>query len=73
MDIGEPVDTIRQFVDEHELSFPALMDSGQLVTRAYQIRGVPTSLIIDRKGVIRHQTVGPLDDDKIKELVEPLL
>jgi peroxiredoxin len=48
----EDIDTIRDYVAEHEYSFPTLVDSEQQAMNLYRIRGIPTMVVIDREGKI---------------------
>jgi len=42
---------VGKFVKEHGLTFPVLYDNG--IGRLYQVGGYPTSLLIDRDGMVR--------------------
>ena len=48
----------RAFVDEHGLTFPILMDRNGDVTELYRVRQFPTTLLVDRDGVIRERVIG---------------
>ncbi|ENH97691.1 thioredoxin [Gracilibacillus halophilus YIM-C55.5] len=52
---------VRDFIDEYQLSFPILVDSEDKVAVTYQIHPLPTSYMIDSKGVIQFRIFGPLD------------
>ncbi|HEU0005538.1 MAG TPA: redoxin domain-containing protein, partial [Terriglobia bacterium] len=54
----EDIDTIRDYVSEHEYSFPTLVDSEQRAMSLYRIRGIPTMVVIDRKGKIAQYRIG---------------
>lgn len=49
---------VKLFMAELKLTFPALLDLDGEVARAYRLRGLPTTYLIDRKGVIRAVEVG---------------
>ncbi len=50
------------------VNFPIVRDIGDRVGGMYGIRGLPTSIFIDRKGVIRDIVIGgPMTDDFIDE------
>lgn len=53
------------FRDELGLTFNILLDPGALVQRQYQITGYPTSIFIDREGVIQVRHVGLLGADQL--------
>ncbi|MGH9426798.1 MAG: TlpA family protein disulfide reductase, partial [Terriglobia bacterium] len=54
----EDIDTIRDYVAEHEYSFPTLMDTNQQAMNLYRIRGIPTMVVIDREGKIAQYRLG---------------
>lgn len=54
----EDVDTIRDYVAEHEYSFPTLVDPEQRAIGLYRIRGIPTMVVIDREGKIAQYRMG---------------
>ncbi len=47
------------FQQRHRLSYPAVFDEGNRVMERYQVTGLPTSIFIDRQGVIVSRFVGP--------------
>jgi len=57
--IGEP--PVRLFVEEFGFTFPVLMDNQFEVNDRYQVRVVPTSILIDRKGVVAQRFLGAKD------------
>ena len=44
-------------------TMPALIDQNMNVARSFGVRGVPTTVIIDKKGMISARVLGPLDMD----------
>ena len=54
----EDIDTIREYVAEHEYSFPTLVDTDQQAMNLYRIRGIPTMVVIDREGKIVQYRLG---------------
>ena len=60
--INEPEDRVKSFAEKHELPYKVLLDIEGAVANSYQIRGVPTLMVIDKKGTIRYVGHGiPLD------------
>lgn len=49
---------VKAFMAELGLSFPALLDLEHEVARAYRLRGLPTTLLIDRQGIVRSVEIG---------------
>jgi len=54
----EEIETIREYVAEHEYSFPTLVDMDQQAMNLYRIRGIPTMVVIDREGKIAQYRMG---------------
>ncbi len=64
----------RAFAEEHGLSFPILLDSDGAVSRAYRLRSLPSTFVVDRRGVIRQIFFGgPLSEETLAAAVAPLL
>ena len=59
---------------ESLVSYTVLLD-GSTQAQAYDVSGIPTTYYIDRKGVIRHLSVGfsPGDEAAIEEKIKELL
>jgi peroxiredoxin/outer membrane lipoprotein-sorting protein len=54
----EEIETIREYVAEHEYSFPTLVDTDQQAMNLYRIRGIPTMVVIDREGKVAQYRMG---------------
>lgn len=52
-------DGIRKYVAALGLHFPVLMDEGKEVSAAFGVRGLPTTVLIDKKGRMAALAVGP--------------
>jgi len=60
-------DALRAFVSEYRITFPVGVDrptdrSIPTTMARYQLRGTPTTLLLDREGRLRHSIFGSLDD-----------
>jgi cytochrome c biogenesis protein CcmG/thiol:disulfide interchange protein DsbE len=61
------------FAQNTLVNFPIARDRDERLGRAYNIRGLPTSVFIDRAGIIRDIIIGgPLDDAWIDQLFEKI-
>ena len=73
VNMQEDAGTVASFMEEHGLTFPALMDTDGRVSAAYQARVVPSSFFVDRAGVIRAIYRGPLPRSAIAGTLDQLL
>jgi cytochrome c biogenesis protein CcmG/thiol:disulfide interchange protein DsbE len=51
-------DPVRQFIKEHDIGFPVLLDSDQAVPNSYGTFKYPETYIIDRQGIVRQKVIG---------------
>ncbi len=57
---------VRTFMRNSLVNFPIVRDTGERVGRMYRVNGLPTSIFVDRKGIVRDIVVGgPMTDDFI--------
>lgn len=67
----EDRETAQEFMSQNQLTFPVLTDyPGKKVARTYQIRTIPATFIIDRKGIIKAVKIGAFQN---KAEIESLL
>jgi peroxiredoxin len=62
--VDDDPERARQFVAEHPPGFVMLEDPAKNVARMYQIDNLPTTVLLDRGGVVRHvyRDFGPRDE-----------
>jgi thiol-disulfide isomerase/thioredoxin len=63
---------IENFVKEYALTFDIPLDVEGTIGAQYQAFSIPTSYIIDSKGIISKKIVGPMDEDMIKTLTNEI-
>lgn len=63
VNVGEQASCIRPFAYEvaRKLSFPILLDAHAKTMEAWQVRGLPTSFLLDRQGHVAYTAVGGRD------------
>jgi len=63
VNIGEGAPRIRQFLEQAPVSFTILRDANSEVMKAWRVRVLPASFLIDSRGMLRYQLVGEADYD----------
>lgn len=72
VDYGDQADRVRAYAAEHKLPFPVVLGD-QKVINSYNVRGFPTTYLLDRTGVIRDVIVGATTARQLAAKVKPLL
>lgn len=72
IDSGRPED-IRKFMAEHGMDYLILIGDLSVVKSRFHVIGFPTSLLIDRRGMVQKRYVGPQTEEVLKRDVESLL
>ena len=55
---GETPEQVRKSLDEHQQPWPVLLDRSQQLRRAYQIKGIPFFIVIDKAGNWQYSFLG---------------
>ncbi len=58
INIGESSSTAREFMEDNGLTFTVLLDRDQSVAQNYGVRAIPTTLFIDKNGIIKYREIG---------------
>ena len=58
INIGESPSQVQKFMEEKQLSFPVLLDIDGQVGGQYSIRAIPTTVFIDKDGIIQLMRIG---------------
>ncbi len=69
------VNETREFTDKKGFDFAILMDENRAVTKQYKVFSLPTTFLIDRKGIIIEKFFGEYDwsSPEMKKKIEKLL
>ena len=60
VDILEPEDVVRQFVEQGGYSWTFVLDTSGEVAANYRVTAIPTSFFIDREGIIQVVNIGAM-------------
>ena len=63
---AETGERARRYMRKKGYTFISLVDEGHQVTELYQIRGLPTTVIIDKEGVVQHYLFGLRSEREVR-------
>jgi thiol-disulfide isomerase/thioredoxin len=66
---ADDVDDVRNFVAEQRLGFPILLDKDGAISDAYRASALPTSVFVDREGIIYMVQVGSMTKAFVESVV----
>ncbi|MFH8566888.1 TlpA family protein disulfide reductase [Streptomyces sp. NPDC017993] len=66
------------FEEQHKVPYPSLFDpSGKLMLRfpkgSLNPQSIPSTIAIDRQGKVAARSIGPLAEDDLRKMIEPLI
>lgn len=73
VNVEEARNRIIPFVAELEITYPILLDETGQVLKLYRTLGLPTSILVDRDGVIQVRHIGYLSADQLERYLAKLL
>ncbi len=56
--------------NKYKITYPILLDSNRRISSKYKIFGIPTNILVDKKGVIRYRGHRLPREDYVKKVVE---
>lgn len=73
INVGHPDARNEDFAKLQGLSYPMLVDPNFKVARRFGVAGLPTTFILDRRGVLREKIVGETGLDTLEQLFTNVL
>lgn len=58
VNVDEGREKVKEFAKKNSYTFPILIDSDRMVSKKYEVSGIPTTYLIDEKGRILQRVVG---------------
>ncbi len=66
---NEDAETLKQFSEDYGINYPILVDNRGIMEK-WQIRAIPTTFILDRKGKIILKNVGMMTEEQLENILE---
>ena len=72
VDVGESVETVKEFMKKQEIALPIVVDESGEIAQKYFISGFPTSVFIDKDGMLKGGVVGYRAMDDMIKVIEDM-
>ena len=57
----EGIKPVQEFINKHQYTFPVLLDPQGETLDLFEVKGIPTTFLIDKKGKMVGKAIGPRD------------
>lgn len=68
INVGEDQQAVSAFIEDYPIDFGLLLDSYGNISQRWQVRGLPTTFILNPKGEIVYRVVGDREWDDVNLL-----
>jgi len=69
VNVREEIGAVKPFAEDFQISMPVVMDTDAKLSELYGVRGMPTSVFIDREGAIVAKWPGLLSEDALTAML----
>lgn len=75
VNLDENIDDANAFLAQYPAGFPVMTDTTKQCAKDFDVKAMPSSYIVDRKGVVHHIHLGfkPGEAEDLQKMVEKLL
>ncbi len=73
VNVKQTKEVAERFAGELSLTYPVLLDQDAKVAKAYGVKGLPTTFILDRQGRVKEKILGEIQKDVFENMVKGLL
>lgn len=71
--VEDPPELIELFLEDFDITYPILLDRNGAVYRAYRAPGLPTTVLVDRDGIIQVRHIGELSARELDQYLSEVL
>jgi cytochrome c biogenesis protein CcmG/thiol:disulfide interchange protein DsbE len=72
INLQEPADKATAFLRQNGYTMPILLDIEGAAARIWRISSIPTTVVIDKQGVVRYRKTGPVTADELAGVLKGL-
>lgn len=72
INLQEPTDKVTAFLQQNHYNIPVLLDKSGNVAQSFRVSAIPTTLVVDSKGVIRYRKTGGVTLNDLESMIKGL-
>jgi alkyl hydroperoxide reductase subunit AhpC len=69
----KPYDKVVEATKRLGVRYPVVQDNDYAIWKRFGVRAWPTTMLVDRKGLVRYQHIGEGDYDTTEQMIQRLL
>jgi peroxiredoxin len=69
----KPLNKVRAATEELKIRYPIVQDNGFAIWKSYGVWAWPTTILVDKKGLLRYQHIGEGAYSQTESMIERLL
>jgi thiol-disulfide isomerase/thioredoxin len=69
VNVGQTAALAGSYVKKVNITYPVLLDTDGKTAKEYDVRGLPRTFFLDRKGFIRYKLLGEASEDTLRKLL----
>lgn len=69
---GEPKEIITKFKNNNLITFPIFVDPDGSILESFGITNLPTTIVVNREGIVEYIHIGMLFDEDLEEVILPI-
>lgn len=73
VNVGQPRSVAEAFVTNLKITYPVLLDTYSIAAKRYNIKVLPVTIIVDKKGIVRGRIFGEAEKESIEAMVTDIL
>jgi cytochrome c biogenesis protein CcmG, thiol:disulfide interchange protein DsbE len=73
VNVQEELEGVSRFAEDFKMTLPVLLDKNAALRNLYEVRGMPTTIFIDRDGTVQVNWAGILTPAKLAEFLHQIL
>jgi len=72
INLEEPIGKISEFMDKNKYTMPVLLDTDGAVAKKFQVTAIPTTIIVNKHGMIKYRKSGGMTVDELEGIINSL-